>query len=86
VYEPKFDGFRALVFHRPTGAVDVQSRSGKLLTAYFPDVLSTSSYPLEQGPTGSSGSSKARRGCAGAAESELLRRLWRARRCLPLVP
>ncbi|WP_181468091.1 RNA ligase family protein [Streptomyces sp. Amel2xB2] len=36
-YEPKFDGWRALIFHRPDGVV-VQARSGRLITTHFPDV------------------------------------------------
>lgn len=35
--EPKFDGFRAVVFRLPKG-IFVQSRTGRNLTAYFPDV------------------------------------------------
>jgi ATP-dependent DNA ligase len=37
VYEPKWDGWRALAFHQP-GRVHLQSRTGKPLAAYFPDV------------------------------------------------
>jgi ATP-dependent DNA ligase len=36
-YEPKWDGFRCLAFRRGT-KVELQSKSGKLLTRYFPDV------------------------------------------------
>ena len=36
-YEPKWDGWRALAFCQP-GRVYLQSRTGKALPAYFPDV------------------------------------------------
>jgi ATP-dependent DNA ligase len=37
-YEPKWDGFRCLVF-RDGATVTLQSKSGKPLTRYFPDVV-----------------------------------------------
>jgi ATP-dependent DNA ligase len=37
VYEPKWDGFRALAFV-DGGEVELQSRSGKSLTRYFPEL------------------------------------------------
>src|SRR4051812_10759985 len=37
-YEPKWDGFRCLVF-RDGNSVTLQSKSGKPLTRYFPDVV-----------------------------------------------
>jgi ATP-dependent DNA ligase len=37
VFEPKFDGFRAIVFHQP-GGVYIQSRAGRPLHGYFPDI------------------------------------------------
>jgi ATP-dependent DNA ligase len=37
-YEPKWDGFRCLVFRRGD-AITLQSKSGKPLTRYFPDVV-----------------------------------------------
>src|SRR5436305_12389864 len=37
-YEPKWDGFRCLVF-RDRNAITLQSKSGKPLTRYFPDVV-----------------------------------------------
>jgi ATP-dependent DNA ligase len=37
-YEPKWDGFRCLVF-RDGKAITLQSKSGKPLTRYFPDVV-----------------------------------------------
>jgi len=37
-YEPKWDGFRCLVF-RERGAVELQSKSGQPLTRYFPELL-----------------------------------------------
>jgi ATP-dependent DNA ligase len=38
VFEPKWDGFRALVF-RDDGDVDVRSRHGRPLARYFPEVV-----------------------------------------------
>jgi ATP-dependent DNA ligase len=37
-YEPKWDGFRCLVF-RDGNSIALQSKSGKPLTRYFPDVV-----------------------------------------------
>src|SRR3954464_5392790 len=37
-YEPKWDGFRCLVF-RDGDTITLQSKSGKPLTRYFPDVV-----------------------------------------------
>src|SRR5262245_23340514 len=37
-YEPKWDGFRCLVF-RDGGKVDLQSKSGQSLTRYFPELV-----------------------------------------------
>jgi ATP-dependent DNA ligase len=37
-YEPKWDGFRCLVF-RDGGKIELQSKSGQALTRYFPDVV-----------------------------------------------
>src|SRR3954451_7014474 len=37
-YEPKWDGFRCLVFRRGE-KVELQSKAGKPLTRYFPDVV-----------------------------------------------
>jgi ATP-dependent DNA ligase len=37
-YEPKWDGFRCLVF-RKHGSVELQSKSGQSLTRYFPEVV-----------------------------------------------
>jgi len=37
-YEPKWDGFRCLVF-RDGGKVELQSKSGQTLTRYFPDLV-----------------------------------------------
>jgi ATP-dependent DNA ligase len=37
-YEPKLDGFRCMIF-RTARAIDLQSKSGKLLTRYFPDLV-----------------------------------------------
>src|ERR1700722_17766074 len=38
-YEPKWDGFRCLAF-RDGSKVDLQSKSQKSLTRYFPDLVS----------------------------------------------
>jgi ATP-dependent DNA ligase len=38
-YEPKWDGFRCLVF-RDHDAIELQSKSGKPLGRYFPDIVS----------------------------------------------
>ena len=38
-YEPKWDGFRCLAFRRGK-KIELQSKSGKPLTRYFPDVVS----------------------------------------------
>lgn len=47
VYEHKLDGFRTLVFVRPDGVM-LQSRTGKDLTRYFPEVtLPTGDYVLD---------------------------------------
>ena len=37
-YEPKWDGFRCIVF-RDAGDVALQSKAGKPLTRYFPDIV-----------------------------------------------
>jgi ATP-dependent DNA ligase len=41
-YEPKWDGFRCLAF-RDRGTVTLQSKTGKPLTRYFPDVAAAAS-------------------------------------------
>jgi len=37
-YEPKWDGFRCLIF-RDGGKIDLQSKSGQSLTRYFPELV-----------------------------------------------
>jgi ATP-dependent DNA ligase len=37
-YEPKWDGFRAIVF-RDGASVDIQSKSGRSMTRYFPELV-----------------------------------------------
>jgi ATP-dependent DNA ligase len=37
--EPKFDGFRVIAFCRPDDVI-LQSRAGRILTQYFPDIAS----------------------------------------------
>lgn len=39
-YEPKWDGFRCLAF-RDQKKLDLQSKSGKPLTRYFPELVAT---------------------------------------------
>ncbi len=39
-YEPKWDGFRCLAF-RDGEQVDLESKSGKPLTRYFPELAAT---------------------------------------------
>jgi ATP-dependent DNA ligase len=39
-YEPKWDGFRCLVF-RDNGRVDLESKAGKPLTRYFPELVAS---------------------------------------------
>jgi ATP-dependent DNA ligase len=47
-YEPKWDGFRCLVFRRGE-KVELQSKAGKPLTRYFPDVVeSARALPVGQ--------------------------------------
>jgi ATP-dependent DNA ligase len=38
LYEPKWDGFRALVF-RDGGEVDIRSRNDRPLARYFPEIV-----------------------------------------------
>ncbi|GGJ89709.1 ATP-dependent DNA ligase [Pilimelia anulata] len=38
IFEPKWDGFRGILFHLPEGT-RLQSRSGKALGPYFPEIL-----------------------------------------------
>lgn len=38
VYEPKYDGFRAIVFATADGELQIQSRGGKELRRYFPEL------------------------------------------------
>src|SRR5258707_15669353 len=40
IFEPKWDGFRALVF-RDGDEIEIQSRDGKSLNRYFPELLPT---------------------------------------------
>jgi ATP-dependent DNA ligase len=39
-YEPKWDGFRCLVFREAT-KVGLQSKAGRSLTRYFPELVET---------------------------------------------
>lgn len=38
LYEPKYDGFRAIIFARPGEELQIQSRGGKDLRRYFPEI------------------------------------------------
>src|SRR4051812_29428518 len=38
IFEPKWDGFRALVF-RDSGEIEIQSRDEKSLNRYFPELV-----------------------------------------------
>jgi ATP-dependent DNA ligase len=48
-YEPKFDGWRCLAFTGPAGRVTLQSRQGRDLTAYFPEVAAAVAGALPPG-------------------------------------
>ncbi|GAA4338266.1 ATP-dependent DNA ligase [Variovorax defluvii] len=48
LYEPKWDGFRAIVF-RTGGHVLIQSREGKPLDRYFPDLHEVLAHGLPEG-------------------------------------
>ena len=50
LYEPKWDGFRAIVF-RDGDDVEIGSRNEKPLTRYFPDLID----PISQAPPGARG-------------------------------
>src|SRR3954468_25093873 len=46
-FEPKWDGFRSLVF-RSKGQVEIRSRSGTALNRYFPEVVAMlAALPVE---------------------------------------
>src|SRR3954462_12695900 len=38
-FEPKWDGFRALIAVSPDGSVEIGSRGSKPLTRYFPELV-----------------------------------------------
>src|SRR3712207_8247259 len=46
-YEPKFDGFRCVVF-RDGDEVELASRGGKTLTRYFPEVVAQARAQLPE--------------------------------------
>jgi ATP-dependent DNA ligase len=48
LFEPKWDGFRALVFRTPDGTV-IQSRDGKPLNRYFPELEKVLAEQLPRG-------------------------------------
>jgi ATP-dependent DNA ligase len=49
-YEPKWDGFRCLVF-RDAGEVELQSKAGQSLTRYFPELVEDKSISVRSSPT-----------------------------------
>jgi len=62
LYEPKFDGFRAVIF-RDGDEVELGSRNERPLTRYFPDVAgaaTTSSVADRSGASSSTGTSSSR--------------------------
>jgi hypothetical protein len=48
-YEPKFDGFRCLAFHRPGRKSTLQSRQQRPLTRFFPEVVAALQQQLTHG-------------------------------------
>src|SRR5919202_5074706 len=46
-YEPKWDGFRCIVF-RDGDEVDLASRGGEMLTRYFPEVVEQAKAQLPE--------------------------------------
>jgi len=48
LFEPKWDGFRAIVFRSPEGVV-IQSRDGKPLNRYFPELEKVLAEQLPKG-------------------------------------
>ena len=59
-YEPKWDGFRCLVF-RDGDKITLQSKSGKPLTRYFPDLVEVVRSLTGGGPSCSTARSSCRR-------------------------
>ncbi|MET0725337.1 MAG: ATP-dependent DNA ligase [Leifsonia sp.] len=64
-YEPKWDGFRAIVYVDGDGGVEIGSRGSKMLTRYFPELVAAFTRLL---PSGSvlDGEIVVRAGSAGA--------------------
>lgn len=48
-FEPKWDGFRAIVAVRPDGSVEIGSRGSKPLTRYFPELVAEFAAQLPAG-------------------------------------
>ncbi|MEO5920042.1 MAG: ATP-dependent DNA ligase [Pseudolysinimonas sp.] len=48
-FEPKWDGFRAIVAVSPTGDVEIGSRGSKPLTRYFPELVAEFARQLPKG-------------------------------------
>ena len=45
VYEPKWDGFRSLVFRTTAGGVDMRSRHDRPFSRYFPELVEAFGLP-----------------------------------------
>ena len=50
LFEPKWDGLRALVFRTPDGVL-VQGRDGQSLNRYFPELVKVLSSTARRGST-----------------------------------
>jgi ATP-dependent DNA ligase len=48
-FEPKWDGFRAIIAVSPDGGVEIGSRGGKPLTRYFPELVAEFGRQLPKG-------------------------------------
>ncbi|MGN6503170.1 MAG: ATP-dependent DNA ligase, partial [Pseudolysinimonas sp.] len=48
-FEPKWDGFRALIAVSPDGGVEIGSRGSKPLTRYFPELVAEAGRQLPRG-------------------------------------
>jgi ATP-dependent DNA ligase len=51
IFEPKWDGFRALIF-RDGDEIFIQSRDEKPLNRYFPELIDPLAHTLERRPVG----------------------------------
>ncbi|GAA4684718.1 hypothetical protein GCM10025780_33570 [Frondihabitans cladoniiphilus] len=64
VYEPKWDGFRGLVYVAADGTVEIGSRGTKMLTRYFPELVAAIAAQVD-GPCVLDGEIVVRRGDPG---------------------